>query len=105
MPCKRPFSRKNISQHLDKLNCQFLWGDTAHHRHCHTISWELITAPKDAGGLGIKSSLHMNMALLMNQAWRLQQWPTTLWAQVLNTKYFPHTNLFESVVSPRASHI
>ena len=71
MPCKRPFSLKNISQHLDTLNCRFLWGDTAHHRHCHTISWEVITTPKDAGDLGIKSSLHMNMTLLINQAWRL----------------------------------
>ena len=68
MPCKRPFSLKNISRHLDTLNCRFLWGDTAHHRHCHTISWEAITTPKDAGDLGIKSLLHMNMTLLINQA-------------------------------------
>ena len=28
-----------------------------------------------------------------------------LWAQVLKAKYFPRTNLFESGINPRASHI
>ena len=28
-----------------------------------------------------------------------------LWAQVLKAKYFPHINLFESNINPRASHI
>ena len=28
-----------------------------------------------------------------------------LWAQVLKAKYFPHTNLFECVMTPRGSHI
>ena len=28
-----------------------------------------------------------------------------LWAQVLKAKFFPHTNLFESDINPRASHI
>ena len=27
-----------------------------------------------------------------------------LWAQVLKAKYFPHTNVFESVRNPRGSH-
>ena len=28
-----------------------------------------------------------------------------LWAQVLKAKYFPHTNLYDSGINPRASHI
>ena len=36
------------------------------------VSWETITTPKDAGDLGLKSACHMNVALLLNQAWRLQ---------------------------------
>ena len=28
-----------------------------------------------------------------------------LWAQVLKAKYFPRTNLFESDINPRVSHI
>ena len=69
------------------------------------MSWETITTPKDVGGLGLKSARHMNVALLMNQAWRLQQKSSMLWAQVLKAKYFPRTNLFKSDINPRASHI
>ena len=69
MSCKPPFSRKKKKKRqLDKLNCKFLWGDTTHHKHCHMVSREIVTTPKDTGGLGIKSLRHMNMALLMNQA-------------------------------------
>ena len=50
-------------------------------------------------------SRHMNMAMLMNQAWRHQQQPNMLWAQVLKAKYISHTNLFESVRTPRGPHI
>ena len=32
-----------------------------------------MTTSTDAGGLGLKSAHHMNVALHMNQAWRLQQ--------------------------------
>ena len=64
-----------------------------------------MTTSTDAGGLGLKSAHHMNVALHMNQAWRLQQKSSMLGAQVLKAKYFPRTNLFESDINPRASHI
>lgn len=46
----------------------------AHHRHSYTISWETLTSSKDAGGLGIKSSCHMNLvrSLQANHIWRLE---------------------------------
>ena len=44
---------QKIIRQLDKLNCKFLWGDIANHRHCHMVCWETITTPKDAGGLGL----------------------------------------------------
>lgn len=96
---------QKINRHLDRMNCRFLWGDTNHHHHCHMISWETITTPKDARGFGIKASQHMNLAILMNQTWRLHTHPSMLWAYVLKSKYFPHTNLFYSEVKPKASHI
>ena len=69
------------------------------------MSWESITTSKDAGGLGLKIARHMNVALLMNQAWRLQQKSSTLRAQVLKAKYFPRTNMYDSGINPRASYI
>ena len=29
---------QKISHQLDKMSCNFLWGDTDHHRSCHTVS-------------------------------------------------------------------
>lgn len=42
-----------VSRQYDKLSCQFLWGNTSQQWNCHTVSWETVTLPKDAGGLGI----------------------------------------------------
>ena len=87
------------------MNCTFLWGDTDHHMGCHTVNWETVTLPKEAGGLGIPSTQHRNRAILMNQAWCLYTNPTTLWAQVLKAKYFPHVTLFTSPWNSKRSHI
>ena len=39
----------------DLMSCSFLWGDTEQHRSCHTVSWETVTMPIEAGGLDRKS--------------------------------------------------
>ena len=41
----------------------------------------------------------------MNQAWRLFSSPTSLWAQVLQVKYFPQDTLFTSPRTSQGSHI
>ena len=33
---------------INRINLNFC-GETTHHRTCHTISWEVITEPKEAG--------------------------------------------------------
>ena len=63
-----------------------------HHGTCHTISWDTITKPKGAGGLGIVPTQYRNVAILMNQAWPLWGKPDILWAKVLKAKYFPNSS-------------
>ena len=41
----------------------------------------------------------------MNQAWHLYSNPTSLWAQVLQAKYFPQATLFNNPRTSRGSHI
>lgn len=96
---------QKISHHLDQLSCKFLWGDTTQRRGCHTVNWDMITLPKEAKGLGISFIRYQNKAILMNQAQRLNNNTHMLWAQVLKTKYFPHTSLFTSSRNPRGSYI
>ena len=59
---------QKICHHIDKLSCNFLWGDVEHHRGYHTVNWATVTIPKKAGGLGIPFTRHRNHAILMNQA-------------------------------------
>ena len=96
---------KKICHHIDKMSYHFLWGDTDQYRGCHTVNWETITLPKEAGGLGMSSTRHRNKAILMNQAWRLYSNATALWARVLKAKYFPHATVFISPQTSRGSHI
>uniref|UniRef100_A0A2N9HWM1 Reverse transcriptase domain-containing protein n=1 Tax=Fagus sylvatica TaxID=28930 RepID=A0A2N9HWM1_FAGSY len=41
-----------ICSKLDKLNRNFLWGDTAEKRKNHLLNWKTISRPKEEGGLG-----------------------------------------------------
>ena len=96
---------QKICQHIDKLSCHFLWGDTDLRRQCPTIKWETVTLLKEAEGLGITSTRHRNQAILMNQAWRLYSNLSSLWARVLEAKYFPHATLFTGPWTSKGSHI
>ena len=96
---------QKISRQLDKMTRHFLWGDSRQHKSYHTVSWETITLPKEAGGLGLTSIRHRNHAILMHQAWRLYANPNMLWACVLKAKYFPYSQMFEGSRSARGSHI
>ena len=86
---------QKISHQLDKMNCSFLWGDTGQHRSCHTINWEIVTMPNEAGDQGLTSIRHRNQAILMHQAWCLYTNPDTIWARILKAKYFPHSPMFD----------
>ena len=87
---------KKVCHRIDQMCCHFFWGDTEQHKRCHTVNWETVTLPKEAGGLGMSSTRHRNKAILMNQAWRLHSNTTALWARVLKAKYFPHATMFTS---------
>ena len=96
---------QKISHQLDKMSCQFLWWDTAQHKGCHTVNWETVTLPKEAGGLGLTSTRRRNHVILMNQTQCLYTNPSTLWAQVLKAKYFLHTMMSNNTRSMSRSHI
>jgi len=44
---------QKVSRTIDRHNYRFLWGDT-----------NPITTPKEEGGLGLRTTRHMNMAIL-----------------------------------------
>lgn len=82
-----------IIREIEKLNRDFLWGDTQDKRQHHPISWKVICSPKDEGGLGLKQLNLVNQALMVKLGWRMVMEKHTLWARTLWAKYgSPFTN-------------
>ncbi|KAF5452090.1 hypothetical protein F2P56_027124 [Juglans regia] len=60
---------------------------------------------KAAGGLGFRDLEFFNMALLAKQSWRLLQYPNSLAAKLLSTKYYPHGNFMQAQIKRTTSFI
>lgn len=44
----------SVCDKLDKINRNFLWGDTDKKKKMHLINWNKVCKSKDNGGLGIR---------------------------------------------------
>ena len=76
-----------ITQSLDRLCRNFIWGTTDSKRKLHLVSWKKITKPKKEGGFGLQSAKERNSALLAKLNWRFHQEKDSLWARVLSHKF------------------
>ncbi|MCH90084.1 putative non-LTR retrolelement reverse transcriptase, partial [Trifolium medium] len=77
----------SILQEVQRLQRDFIWGDTINGRKHHAVRWELISTPKDLGGLGLRRLDIMNKACLMKLGWELNQNGTGMWSAILRGKY------------------
>uniref|UniRef100_A0A2N9FQ21 Reverse transcriptase domain-containing protein n=1 Tax=Fagus sylvatica TaxID=28930 RepID=A0A2N9FQ21_FAGSY len=82
-----------ICTELDKLNRNFLWGDTLEKKKLHLIKWDLVTSPKEEGGLGLKQAGCRNKALLAKRNWDFISGSTDVWANVFRRKYPPDRHM------------
>lgn len=80
-----------------KMIRDFWWGDDENKRKIHWTAWENLILPKYMGGLGFRDLQLFNQALLRRQAWRLIQYPDSLWARILKAKYYPNCDLIDAV--------
>ncbi|KAF6153870.1 hypothetical protein GIB67_001103 [Kingdonia uniflora] len=84
-----PFPIK-MCKKLDSINSRFLWGtNSVGANKTHFISWKNICRPKDKGGLGIRTSLAHNQALLAKLFWRVIKEADKIWAHNLIKRYSP----------------
>ncbi|PNX78113.1 hypothetical protein L195_g034088 [Trifolium pratense] len=44
---------KSCLDEIQRIQCQFIWGDTEQKRKFHVVGWDRFTVPKWMGGLGI----------------------------------------------------
>ncbi|XP_070041017.1 uncharacterized protein [Nicotiana tomentosiformis] len=67
-----------ITNHIDKIQQNFLWGSTTTKRKIHLVNWEQVTLPRAYGGLGIHQSISENLALIAGLAWPFRRHPKSL---------------------------
>ncbi|XP_013617184.1 PREDICTED: uncharacterized protein LOC106323642 [Brassica oleracea var. oleracea] len=68
------------------------------------VSWDKLTLPKSAGGLGFREIEQFNDALLAKHTWRLLKNPTSLLGQTLLNKYCQDDNILDVYAPNSASH-
>ncbi|KAF7843157.1 ribonuclease H [Senna tora] len=77
---------KGVTNEIEKLNRNFLWGSTNEKRKQHQVSWPKVCLPRKIGGLGIRSLEAMNKAFHHKLLWQLLC-NNNLWVTVVSHKY------------------
>ncbi|XP_050386206.1 uncharacterized protein LOC126802601 [Argentina anserina] len=90
----------SLCDKLDKLNRDFLWGDTEDKKKIHLVNWETVCKPKILGGLGIKRTYDMNQAMLAKASWRIWQNDPGIWNTIFKEKYLKHYSIVDNNYQP-----
>lgn len=59
---------------------------------------------KNNGGMGFRDLECFNLAMLVEQGWRLLQQPDSLAARIIKEKYFSHSTFLEAPVGCNPSY-
>ncbi|XP_075636557.1 uncharacterized protein LOC142608762 [Castanea sativa] len=78
---------EKILKGIDRVNRNFLWGSLDHVRKMHWVKWDVVTKPKELGGLRLQSAKGRNTTLLAKLNWRFHTEMDAPWANVLKYKY------------------
>lgn len=81
MQCTKLLGR--ILDGIDRVNRNFLWGNTDTAKKIHWVGWQKVTRTKEEGGLGLQEAKGRNSTLLAKLNWRLHMESEALWVQVL----------------------
>lgn len=87
-----PISVLNIIQSRVK---RFFWGKNQG-RYMALLHWDVVTRPKLEGGLGLQNLQIMNRALVLKILWKVASGNCALWVSLMQSKYLPHSSLWES---------
>lgn len=90
----------SLCKQIQSVLTRFWWDVKPELRKMSWISWDRLTYPKSAGGLGFREIKVFNDALLAKHTWRLLKNPSSLLGQILLNKYCRDADL----LSCSASH-
>lgn len=80
---------KTLCKSLNSLLSQFWWGKNHESNRVSWMSWRKMSFSKRHGGMGFRDLELFNKALLAKQGWRMLQYPNSLVARIMKSKYFP----------------
>jgi hypothetical protein len=92
-----------LCDEMTQLIWYFWWGEEAGHRKVHWVAWDKLLLLKGLGGMDFGDLRCFNQALLARQAWQLIQFPESLYARVLKTRYYPRDELVDTSFSGEPS--
>ena len=73
--------------HSKAKNKKFPWGGGNLERKIHLVKWDIVCSSKVKGGLGIRSLLNFNKALLGKWNWRFSMEENSVWRNIMSLKY------------------
>ncbi|XP_059650532.1 uncharacterized protein LOC132296338 [Cornus florida] len=79
----------------------FLWGSKEHANKLHLMKWDMITRPKDEGGLGIRKLMDIQVASKCVLVWDFLTSKDRLWISWFQHKYSSKCNYWSAI--PRMS--
>ncbi|RVW28266.1 hypothetical protein CK203_083719 [Vitis vinifera] len=82
----------------------FLWSGAGEGKKDHLIRWEVVSRPKEMGGLGFGKTFMRNIALLGKWLWRFPRERSGLWHKVIVSIYGTHPNGWDANTVVRWSH-
>lgn len=102
MSCfKLPLS---LCKQIQTILMRFWWDATPDVRKMAWVSWQKMTLPRNADGLGFREIEQFNDALLAKLAWRVLKFLQSLLAQTLKGKYCHSAPFLQAHAPQNASH-
>ncbi|KAJ4764262.1 RNA-directed DNA polymerase (reverse transcriptase)-related family protein [Rhynchospora pubera] len=94
---------------LQRINLKiraFFWNSGDKNK-MRLVSWEKITVPKFAGGLGLRDVTMLNKAMAVKMLWRLvsKECENSLWVKVLKAKYLSRSVVWLASIPVRCTKL